>query len=370
MHILVTANAAWNIQHFRGPIVSALLTDGHSVTVLAPPDDAAPALAEMGCRFIPLPMNASGLNPVSELVLLLRFYRIFRSERPDIVLGFTIKNNIFGAIAARWSGVPFIPNITGLGTAFLSGPMLMRLTEVLYKYAFKNLHVVFFQNTDDLSIFLRRRLADDRQARLLPGSGINPDHFTLCALPPVGTPITFLMISRLIYDKGVHEYAEAAKLVKQEFPDARFRLLGPRDVENRTAVDETTLRTWVAEGHIEYEGAARDVRGHIEAAHCVVLPSYREGCPRTLMEAASMGRPVIASDVPGCRSVVDEGISGLFCEARNATSLAQAMRQFILMSDAARVKMGAAGRLKMEREFSESIVVSAYLDAIKRATAS
>lgn len=367
MHILITANTAWNVAHFRKPVISALLADGHSITVLSPPDDNAPTLVDMGCRFIPLWMDAASLNPFRELMLLLSFWRIFRSEKPDAVLSFTIKNNIFGAIAARWAGVTFIPNITGLGTAFLSGPVFQWIAEGFYKYAFRNLDTVFFQNTDDLNIFLERDLTSDHQARLLPGSGIDLDHFALGPLPPAGTPVTFLMIARLIYDKGVREYVEAARLVKQEFPDARFRLLGPLDVENRTAVDEVTLRNWVSSGRVEYVGSTHDVREHIKAAHCIVLPSYREGCPRTLLEAAAMGRPLITSDVPGCRSVVDEGVSGVFCEAKSAESLAQAMRRLILTPSTVLNQMGKASRSKMEREFDEDIVVSAYRRVISEA---
>lgn len=364
MHILMTVNAAWNIWNFRRPIVEALLADGHRVTVLAPPDDSVPDLERIGCRFRPLEMSVKGLNPVQDLKLQRRLTRIFRQEAPDAILSYTIKNNIFGARAARAVGVPFIPNVTGLGTAFLSGGLLQSVAERLYRRAFGKLPIVFFQNEDDRDLFIDRKLVRADQARLLPGSGIDLNRFAVAEMPAPDAPPAFLMIARLLRDKGAIEFVEAARQVKAAHPKARFQLLGATGSENRTAIDSATVDAWVAEGVVEYLGTTDDVRPAIAAAACVVLPSYREGAPRTLIEAAAMARPLIATNVPGCRAVVDRDISGFLCEVRSADSLARAMDRFLALTPKEREAMGRAARAKMEREYDQAFIVEAYRAAL------
>lgn len=360
LHVIATVNAAWNIANFRKPVVEALISQGHRVTVLAPRDDRVPALEQMGCQFAPLDMDTKGLNPFRDLALLRRLRREFERLMPDLVLSYTIKNNVYGALAAGRLGIPFLPNVSGLGTAFLSGGALQFVAEGLYRRAFRQVPTVFFQNGDDRDLFIHRRLVRAEQAQLLPGSGIDLDHFAPAPFPDEGQPPSFLMIGRLLRDKGVHEFVEAARLVKQRHPEARFQLLGEVDAANRTAIDRETVGNWQREGVIEYLGTSNDVREQIAASHCVVLPSYREGAPRTLIEAAAMARPVIASDVPGCRSVFDHRDTGYLCAVRDARSLADACLRFIALSREAQVAMGQAGRDKMVREYDQAIVVDAY----------
>ncbi|RMH40640.1 MAG: glycosyltransferase family 1 protein [Alphaproteobacteria bacterium] len=364
MHVILTVNAAWNVWNFRLPVVRALLAEGHRVTVLAPPDETVPKLEAMGCAFRPLAMRPQGLNPAEAPALCLRLARAFRRERPDIVLGYTIKNNVFGAMAAKATGTPFLPNVTGLGTAFLAGGLLQRVAEALYRRAFRGLPVVFFQNEDDSTLFTARGLVHPGQVRLLPGSGIDLRRFAPAPMPEDPEAPVFLMIARLLRDKGVHEYVDAAREVRARHPAARFRLLGAVGADNRTAVDRATVDRWVAEGAIEYLGTAPDVRPHIAAAHCVVLPSYREGAPRTLIEAAAMARPLIATDVPGCRAVVRDGETGFLCAPRSARALAAAIERFLALDAPRRAAMGAAGRAFMEEAFDEALVVEAYARAI------
>jgi len=368
MHIVMTVNSAWNISNFRRAVVEGLIGDGHRITVLAPMDDASPELERLRCRLRPLQMSVKGLNPLDDLKLQFQFRRIFYEEQPDAVLSYTIKNNIFGARAAKPLGLPFVPNVTGLGTAFLSGKLLQTITEVLYREAFRHLPVVFFQNEDDRDLFLDRRIVQARQAKLLPGSGIDLKRFAPAPMPETGVPPIFLMIARLLRDKGVLEFVDAARRVRSRHPKVRFQLLGAASAENRSAIDRRMLDDWVAEGIVEYLGTTTDVRPAIAAASCVVLPSYREGAPRTLIEGAAMGRPVIATDVPGCRAVVSRE-SGFLCELRNSESLSIAMERFLALSPEERCAMGVAGRAKMEREYDQSIVVDAYrevLDTIAR----
>lgn len=368
MHVILTVNAAWNVWNFRLPVVRALLAEGHRVTVLAPPDETVPKLEALGCAFQPLQMRPQGLNPAEAPALLARFRRAFRKDRPDIVLGYTIKNNIFGAMAARATGTPFLPNVTGLGTAFLAGGVLRRVAETLYRHAFRDLPVVFFQNEDDSALFVSRGLVRPSQVRLLPGSGIDLRRFAPAPMPPAPEAPVFLMIGRLLRDKGIHEYVGAARRVRARHPAARFRVLGAVGAENRTAVDRATVDGWVRKGWVEYLGTAPDVRPHIAAAHCVVLPSYREGAPRTLIEAAAMARPLIATDVPGCRSVVRDGETGFLAAPRSAEALAGAVERFLALGPSGWARMGAAGRAYMEAAFDEALVVAAYRRAIAELT--
>jgi len=360
MHIAITANASFNIVNFRKGLVKALLKDRHTVVVLAPADDRCAEITELGCRFVPLEMDVKSLSPAKDIALVRRYVRQFRKEQPDVVLGYTIKNNIFGALAARITGTPFVPNITGLGTAFLSGPLLEAVVLRLYREAFRKVPSVVFQNQDDLDLFLDRKLVKPDQVVLVPGSGIDLKQFAPQAAPRTGSPLTFLMISRLLKDKGVVEYVEAARRVRRDNPNVSFQLLGPIGPENRSALDATAVDSWQREGIVTHLGSTRDVRPHIAAANCVVLPSYREGAPRTLIEAAAMARPVITTDVTGCRTVVEDGVNGYLCQVRDASSLTDACHRFIRLTSAERDAMGAAGRQKMEREFNQELVIEVY----------
>lgn len=366
MHILITVNAAWNLANFRRSLIEKLIADGHQVTALAPLDEHAAKLREIGCRFVPLEMDVKGLAPHRDLGLVLRFWRHFRRERPDAILSFTIKNNIYGAFAAGALGIPFMPTITGLGTAFLSGALLERVAERLYRTAFRNAEQVFFQNKDDRAFFLERRLVAPEKARLVAGSGIDLKHFVPTAMRDSGSAPGFLMIGRVLRDKGVCEYVEAARMVKERYPEATFTLLGRLDAKNRTAIDAATVRAWEDAGILSHQGHTPDVRPQIGEAACLVLPSYREGTPRTLLEGAAMARPVITTDVPGCREVVEDGRTGLLCNVGSAESLRDAMIRFIELPHGTRVAMGQAGRAMMERQFDEGSVIDAYRECLAR----
>lgn len=370
LHMIMTGNTAWNILNFRMPLVRALLAKGHKVTILGPADGAEAQLEAAGCRFMPLDMNVKGLSPRDDHALMRRFRRIFTAERPDLVLSYTIKNNIFGAMAARRLGIPFLPNVTGLGTAFLSGGLLQRVAEMLYRRAFARVPCVFFQNEEDRDLFLARRLVRPEQVRLLPGSGVDLEYFVPAPVPTETSEArpSFLMIARLLRDKGVVEYVEAARIIRARRPDIRFRLLGAVGVENRSAIGPETLAEWQEEGVIDYLGTTSDDRPVVREADCIVPPSYREGAPRTLIEAGAMARPAITTDVPGCRSVVESGVTGFLCEARDAQSLAAALERFLLLPPQDGKAMGSAARDSMERIYDQAHVVTACAAEISRAT--
>jgi len=367
MHVLMTVNSAWNIYNFRLPVLDQLLSEGHKVTILAPQDDAVGKLIERGCTFISLRMDAAGLNPLNDFLLIRRLKRIFHRERPDVILSYTIKNNIFGGFAARSLNIPFIPNISGLGTAFLSGGLIQKVAEKLYRRAFEGVPTVFFQNLDDKELFIQRRLIRSHQAKILPGSGINLEHFSPAPMPEHVSQTSFLMIARLLRDKGVLEFVDAARIMRAQGCDARFKLLGATGAKNRTAISSDLISQWTDEGVVEYLGQVSDVRPHIAEADCVVLPSYREGSPRTLIEAAAMARPLIATNVPGCKDVIEDRTSGLLCAVRDSKSLAKAFESFMSLSINERAAMGEAGRKRMERDFDQRHIVAAYNAAIEGA---
>ena len=365
MKILLTANTAWNIAHFRAGLTEALTDGGHELIALSPNDQGVVRLGELGVRHVPIHIDPKGTQPIRDARLIHGFRQVFRRERPDVILSYTIKNNIYGGIAARSLGIPFVPNVSGLGTAFLSTGALEKVVTILYRSSFRSLTHVVFQNADDRDLFAGRGIIRHEQAILVPGSGVDLDRF--CAGPLPICPqksVTFLLIARLLRDKGVEEFVEAARMIRMNHPEARFQLLGEAGAANRTAIPRTRVDGWVDEGVVEYLGVTEDVRPFIARADCVVLPSYREGTPRTLLEAAAMGRPLVATNVPGCREVVDEGVTGLLCQVKNAPDLARALRSMIEIGPEARTAFGQAGRAKMEREFDQSIVIGTYRDII------
>lgn len=367
--IVVSANLAWNLVNFREGLIRALIAHGYRVLAVAPPDPVMAArLIAMGCSFVPLAIDAKGLSPLRDLRALWAYYRLLRRHRPAAFLGWTIKPNVYGSLAAGWLGIAALPNVSGLGTAFIRDNLLTRLVKALYRAGFRRAPMVFFQNRDDRDLFLAARLVRASQAHLLPGSGIDTAHWSP---PPGGRPPHghFLMIARVVADKGVREYAAAARALKARWPDARFRLLGPLDAANRTAIAAAEVRAWEAEGLIEHVAPRDDPRDLIAAADFVVLPSYREGLSRVLLEAAAMARPAIASDVPGCRDVVRDGINGYLCAPRDAAALAAAMERALRTTDADWQRMGQAGRDRVLADFTPEKVISLYLDALSAAGA-
>ncbi len=364
---MLTANMAWNLAHFRAPLIAALGAAGHELVALSPADHGVGALEAAGVRHVPLALDHKGTSPWRDAQLIRAMTRAFCAEAPDIVLSFTIKNNIYGAFAARRAGVPFLPNVSGLGTAFLNAGWLERITVELYRKAFRPLPMVFFQNGDDAELFLGRALVRPAQVAVVPGSGIDLARYAPAPAPEGDGPV-FLLIARLLRDKGVGEFVEAARALKARLPGARFQLLGPAGAENRTAIPETEVAAWVAEGLVDYLGATDDVRPFIAAADCVVLPSYREGTPRTLLEGAAMGRPLVASDVPGCREVIEDGVNGYLCPVRDSAGLAEALSRVAADGPAQRAEMGRAGRKLVEQRFDQAIVVRHYRDAIAALT--
>ncbi len=360
--LALSANSSWNLLNFCRGLIAGLQANGFSLAAVVPADGGAVELEELGVAVHPIPLSQHGRSPIADLKLLARYSAIFRQIRPSAFLGITAKPNIYGSLAAQMSGIPTINSVTGLGTGFLGSRALEMLISAMYRAAFFRSSKVFFLNRDDYELFVSRGIVTRNIASIIPGSGIDLDHFRPAAATG-NDSTTFLFIGRLLTDKGVREYLDAAKLVKTQHPEVRLQMLGPIEPHPK-AVPNAILREHEASGHVELLGSTDDVRPYIARADCVVLPSYREGLPRVLVEAAAMARPVIASDVPGCRDVVEDGVTGYLCEVKSAESLASAMSRFVRNSSEERAAMAQAARWKAEREFGDEHVLDAYLNAL------
>lgn len=317
----------------------------------------------MGADFEPIAIDARGLSPTRDAALALAYRRLFKRLAPAAVLTFTPKPNIYGGLAAGLCGVPAISTVTGLGTGFLSGRALQSLVSLLYRIAFRRSTQVFFHNPEDLELFVKRGLVRRDNAGLVAGSGVDLDRFAPSARDKPNAVPTFLFIGRFLKDKGVAEFIEAAGAVGRGRA-ARFQLAGTIE-DHPKAVSRSLIESAERSGTVELLGTTSDIRTFIRNADCVVLPSYREGLPRVLLEASAMATPVIATDVPGCRQAVEHGVTGLLCAPRSPASLAEAITAIAEMSPAERAEMGRRGRAKARREFSQERVIATYLASLR-----
>ncbi len=363
MRIAIVINTSWNIYNFRLGLVKSFIERGDEVIAIAPKDEFSDLLEQEGCAFIPLEMDTKGSNPIKDLFLIHRLYKTYKKAKPDVILQYTIKPNIYGSIAARFLKIPTICNVSGLGTVFLKDNLLSKISQSLYKLAFKFPAKVFFQNDDDKKLFLERRLILAGLTETIPGSGINLEQFPMVP-PPHNEPFVFLLISRIISDKGIYKFIDAIKILKEKGIKAKFQLLGAKDPEHKRGISLEEVDTWIQNETIEYLGTTNNVQPYITKADCVVLPSYREGMPRTLLEAGSTGRPIIATDVPGCNHIVEDGYNGFLCKVKNAEDLAAKMSKMMALDKAALEMMGGNSRVKVETTFSEKIIIDKYQETI------
>jgi glycosyltransferase involved in cell wall biosynthesis len=365
MRIAIVINKSWNIYNFRMGLVHAFLKLGHQVIAIAPQDEYSKKLLEAGCEYYPVEMENKGTNPLQDLLLIRRFHHIYQQVKPDVILQYTIKPNIYGTLAARMAGIPTINNVSGLGTVFLIRNLVSRVALGLYRLAFRYPAKVFFQNHDDRDLFLENKLIKKNITDVLPGSGIDTRRFQPAPSFTRNARFTFLMVARVLYEKGVVEYVEAARLLRARYPQVRVQLLGGIDESGNIGIKHAVFDPWVQEGAIEYLGISDDVASHIAAADCVVLPSYREGTPKTLLEAAAMGKPLITTNVPGCKETVLDGQNGFLCQVRDARDLAAQMMRLYELPDQQLERMGKASRRLAEEKFDERYVINKYLDAIR-----
>ena len=363
--LVLVANTAWSMFNFRHGLLSRLINDGYQLTIIAPYDEFSDKLRAMGCAVFDLPMEAKGTNPLKDLKLIHTLYQIYQQISSDFIIHYTIKPNIYGSLAAKLAGIPSLAITTGLGYTFVNDNLVAKVARCLYKLAFRFPKEVWFLNEDDRQVFLHHQLVSQDKAVLLYGEGVDLAHFAPHASLIVDDgKVRFLLIARMLWDKGVGEYVEAARIVRQQYPQAVFQLLGACGVANPSVIHREQIVQWEQEGLVEYLGTTPDVRPIIANADCVVLPSYREGIPRTMIESASMAKPLIVTDVPGCREVVLHGQTGFLCPVKNATALAACCEQLIVMRPEARAEMGTAGRAFIADKFDEKLVIEQYLKTL------
>jgi len=351
MKIMIMANLDVGLYQFRRELIQALL-ERHQVLLSLPDGDLVRPLEEMGCVFLDTPVDRRGINPVTDLRLFARYLRLLWQKKPDLVITYTIKPNVYGGLACRMLGVPYGVNITGLGTAFQKQGMLRALVTFLYRIALKKAKVVFFENSANRDLFVEERIVPQEKTCLLSGAGVNLDHYTYAPYPQEAST-RFLFVGRVMREKGIGELFSAMGRLRSEGADCTLDVLGGYEEDYADVI-----RRYEEAGWLRYHGYVTDVRPYIEKSLCFVLPSYHEGMANTNLECAAMGRPIITSNIPGCREAVREGESGLLCEPQNADSLYEAMKRFVSLPAETRAQMGKAGRRHMEETFDKRKVVA------------
>lgn len=359
MKVLILTNNIGGLHSFRKEVVKALVDVGHQVTIAGPDSPKKTFFEDIGCKLIFQEISRRGTNPLKDFGLMLQYRKLIKQVKPDVVLTYTIKPNLYGGMACQLCGVPQIANVTGLGTAVEYPGWLQKLTILLYKIGLRRTKMVFFQNQANME-FCRQHGMVKGKMRLIPGSGVNLQYHTLQEYPSPDEPLRFIFISRLLKEKGIEEYLTAAYDIKWKYPNTEFHILGRCEEEYAKRMEELQK-----DGIAIYHGSVVDVRPFIGRACCTVHPSYYpEGMSNVLLESCAAGRPVITTDRPGCGDIVDDGVNGFIVKQRDGHDVAQKVEQFILLPYEKKREMGLAARRKVEREFDRNIVVQAYLEEI------
>lgn len=357
--ILILANSASGLYDFRNELIQALLGE-YEVHVSLPDEEKVPQLKEEGCKVHHTPIDRRGMNPVKDLGLFGAYWKLMKEVRPDVVLTYTIKPNIYGNLCCRMRHIPYIVNITGLGSAFENGGMVQRIVVFLYKLALKKASCIFFQNAKNQEIFKQYGIRG-KKTRLVPGSGVNLDRHRFEEYSSKEEKMIFLYVGRVMKEKGMDELLYAAKKLCQEYPQAVFRLVGNYEDDYKDIIEEYTKK-----GILELIGYQKEIHPYYKEAAAVLMPSYHEGMSNVILEASATGRPILASRIPGCQEGFEDGVTGLGFPARDKEALLEALRRFMKLSVEERTQMGRNARAKMEREFDRQQVVNAYMEEIQQ----
>lgn len=356
--VLILVNHDIVIYNFRKELVERLLHDGYEVYISSPYGERIEDLVTMGCKYIKAKIARHGTNVTEELKLLYYYKKIIKEIKPDVVLSYTIKPNIYGGMACRMLKVPYIANITGLGTAVENKGLMQKITILLYRISFKKINCLYFQNTENRQFFIDNKIAVDKH-KLLPGSGVNLEHFNVLDYPCDET-IEFTFISRIMKEKGIDQYIEAAEFIRKKYPNTKFHICGFCE-----EAYEDRLKALQEQGIVTYHGMQRDVRVILQKTHCTIHPTYYpEGMSNVLLESSACGRPIITTNRSGCRETVDNGVNGYIVEQRNSKDLIDKIEKFLNLSYEKKKDMGLAGREKVEKEFDRQIVLEVYMDEI------
>jgi glycosyltransferase involved in cell wall biosynthesis len=367
MKIALVANSTWNIYNFRQNVINKLLSEGHEVTVIAPIDeyldykDKYSNVKHFGLKTL----GRDSTNPFRDLLLILELIRRYSQVKPDLVIHYTNKPNIYGAIAARIKKIDSVAIVTGLGYPFIHKGFIQNITSFLYKYTSKFHKKIIFENIADRELFEKKNIISKGKGISIKGCGVDINYFKPNSNGQVSSDsIIFTFIGRLLYDKGITEFVEAAKIIRSKNKNIKFWVVGDLDPGNPAAIDKNQLAEWVNKEYIEYQGFHRDVRKYIKQSDCIVLPSYREAIPRTITEGMAMGKPVISTDVAGCREAIVEDHNGYLVKVKSEVSLAKALQKFIELDPVRKKEMGDNGREKVLNEFDDRKIANQIYEII------
>lgn len=360
--VLLLGNHGFVIYNFRKELIQKLLKEGYEVYISLPEDEKVEMMLGWGCKFIETKVDRRGTNPIADSKLVMHYIKTLKRIKPDVVLTYTIKPNLYGGLACRILKIPCINNITGLGSGFSQTPALRIFLTFLYKVSLKQSHCVFFQNTEDMNSLLENKIIKSNY-ELIPGSGVNLEEFKFMSFPEESVPITFIFIARIMKDKGIDQFLEAAKIIKHKYPNTVFNVIG--FIEKSQFHYNEIINEYSNQGYINYLGYQSDVKPFITQAHCIIQASHGgEGLSNVLLETAATGRALIASNIPGCRETIEDDYNGYIFEAKNSESLAERVEKFITLSYVNKLKLGKNSRAKVEKEFDREIVVKAYMSKI------
>lgn len=364
MKIVFSSNVSWSIYNFRKSLLKSFLDSGHEIISVANKDEYSKKLNDNNFNFKEIKFNNNSKNPILDLLLIIKYIVIYNRINPDIIFHNAVKPNIYGTIAASILKIPVINNISGLGTVFIKKSLSTHIVKLLYRYSQNKAHQVFFQNSDDYNLFINNKLIEKDKGIIINGSGSDINHFKPLPKNKIYKNFQFLFIGRLLFDKGIREYIEAAKILKKEHLNIDFNVLGPFSFNNSSSVSEKELDLWISSKTINYLGETDDVKKFLVNADCVVLPSYREGMSKALIEASLMGLPIVTSDVPGCRDVIENKVTGFLCMVRNSRDLADKMKRIFLLDKNELIHMKQKARDRGVRLFDDKLVINKYKKAV------
>lgn len=366
MKVVFSSNISWSIYNFRLSLLKSLQDEGHEICTVAFKDDYSIKLIEEGFKFEHISLNNNSRNLVEDIKVIFKYYKIYKKINPDVICHNAIKPNIYGTIAARLLNIPIVNNISGLGTLFIKKSFSTLIAIQLYKFSQQFANRVIFQNPDDKNLFINHNIIDASRCHIVQGSGVDTTKFVNTRLHVNREEFSFLFVGRLIKDKGILEFIEASRMVKLKYPNIQFNILGPLYLNNSTAVTKSELNSWVLkEKIVNYLGETDDVITEMQNTDCLVLPSYREGLSRVLIEASSMSLPIITSNVPGCKDVVVDQLTGFLCKPKDAIDLYDKMMKMLMLDKNERLKMGHRGRERVLEKFDINIINSIYKKIIK-----
>lgn len=360
MNVLIITNSINGLYNFRKELIEKLIFQKYNVIISAPKNEKTTYFEQMGCECVTTNIDRRGTNPITDIKLFIIYLKLLKIVKPDVVLTYTIKPNVYGGFACGLLKIPYIANITGLGTSLENNGLIKNVSLRLSKIGLRNAECVFFQNDENRAFFNKNNIAINKN-KLIPGSGVNLEEHAFKEYPKNDSEINILFIGRIMSAKGVDELLHAAKIIKRKHPYVNFNLIG-RCEENYT----NKLKALKKNGIINYFGYQSDVRYFIQKCDAVINPSHHEGMSNVLLEAASTGRPVLASNIPGCRETFDDNVSGIGFNAKDPDSLIAAIEKFIKLPYEQKKEMGIAGRKKMEKEFDRNIVIDSYIEEIDR----